>query len=204
MNLEKTIENLRKNNMEVFSVKTGDEAKNLVKSLIPTGSIVAHGGSVSLVECGVADLLKNSGDYVFLDRFKPDATPEEVKDIAMRTKACDYYLSSSNAITENGELYNVDGTGNRVASLSHGPLNVIIVAGANKIVENLEQAVERVRNVAAPLNAKRLNFSTPCVKTGRCHDCSSPQRICCIYQVLSFQREANRIKVILVEESLGY
>ncbi len=204
MNIEKTIQNLRKNRMEVYKVSSKEAARELVQSLIPKGSMVAHGGSMTLAECDIKGLLKDSGDYSFLDRFKPNASEQEAFEIAMRTKACDYYLSSSNAITENGELYNVDGIGNRVSALANGPRNVIIVAGTNKIVPTLADAEKRLKETAAPLNAKRLNTATPCVKSGVCMDCQSPERICCIYQTLSFQRIANRIKVILVEEKLGF
>ena len=116
----------------------------------------------------------------------------------------DTYLTSTNAITENGELYNVDGYGNRVAAMIYGPKSVIVVAGINKIVKDLDQAVERVKRIAAPANSIRLDKNTPCTKTGYCVDCKKDDRICCSYTVLGHQKQKNRIKVILVGESLGY
>ena len=212
MNTLKTIENLKKNNMETFLVKSREEAKELVLSMIPEGAVCASGGSVTLKECGIVDAVKEK--YTYLDRNDPALSAEEKEEMVMRAQCCDVYLSSSNAITEDGELYNVDGNSNRVSNLLFGPKKVIIVAGTNKIVRDLDEAVLRVKTVAAPLNCKRLGCNTYCAKEGKCvslvaegnmpKGCNSDDRICVNYTVMSRQRKKDRVKVILVEEKLGY
>ena len=154
-------------------------------------------------ECGILQLLR-SGDYHFLDRSAPGLTPEQSKGMLKQAFLADVYLLSANAITENGELYNVDGNSNRVAALAFGPDSVIVVAGYNKIVADLPAAVERVKKIAAPANATRLHCKTPCAAVGECMDCHSDGRICCNYLVSAQQRHQDRIKVILVGEPLGY
>ena len=213
MNIEKTIEALKSNRMDVHYVRTAEEAKALALSMIPEGSTCVNGGSVTLAETGIIDALKN-GNYHYVDRMIPDLTQEQ-KDEAMRAAfGADFYLSSANAITEDGELYNVDGNSNRVAALLWGAKNVIVVAGVNKLVKNLDEAVLRVKTVAAPKNAVRLSCNTPCAKLGHCislernggmtDGCKTPARICANFTVMAYQRHASRVKVILVEESLGY
>jgi L-lactate utilization protein LutB len=213
MNIEKTIEALKSNRMDVYHVRTAEEAKALALSMIPEGSICVNGGSVTLAETGIIDSLKN-GNYNYVDRMLPDLTQEQ-KDEAMRAAfGADFYLSSANAITEDGELYNVDGNSNRVAALLWGAKNVIVVAGVNKLVKNLDEAVLRVKTVAAPRNAVRLSCNTPCAKLGHCislernggmtDGCKTPARICANFTVMAYQRHASRVKVILVDESLGY
>ena len=213
INIEKTIEALKSNRMDVHYVRTAEEAKALALSMIPEGSICVNGGSVTLAETGIIDALKN-GNYNYVDRMSPDLTQEQ-KDEAMRAAfGADFYLSSANAITEDGELYNVDGNSNRVAALLWGAKNVIVVAGINKLVKNLDEAVLRVKTVAAPKNAVRLSCNTPCAKLGHCislernggmtDGCKTPARICANFTVMAYQRHASRVKVILVEESLGY
>ena len=174
-----------------------------MQSLLQPGQTVTCGGSVTLSECGIIDLLR-SGQYHYLDRDRPDLTPEQKKQIFRQAFSADVYLMSSNAVTEEGELYNVDGNSNRVAALAYGPDSVIVVAGCNKIVPDLAAAVERVKKIAAPVNATRLHCSTPCAKTGECMNCHSDGRICCNYLVSAQQRHQDRIKVILVGEELGY
>ena len=213
--IEKTIENLKANNMDAELVSNRSEALKRVEELIPEGATVAVGGSVTLTEMGILEYLR-SGKFNFLDRYKKGITPEETREIYTRSMSADYYLCSSNAITEKGELYNVDGNCNRISALSFGPKNVIIVAGVNKIVADLGEAVKRVKLVAAPKNAKRLGLNTYCEKNGKCvcteiggldsptAGCGSDSRICCSYLVCGKQKIKNRIKVILVEEELGY
>lgn len=201
--IAKTMANLEKNNMQPFYAKTKEDALKIVESLIPTGQVVACGGSVTLAECGIMDLLR-SGRYDFLDRAKPGLTPQESKDILRKAFFADTYLLSANAITENGELYNVDGNSNRVAALVYGPDSVIVVAGYNKIVPDIDAAIQRVKKVAAPINAVRLHCETPCAKVGECMNCHSEGRICCNYVVSAQQRHKNRIKVVLVGEELGF
>lgn len=214
MNIEKTMENLRKNNMLPFFVKDKKEAYEKVRELINEGDTVSVGGSVTLMEAGIVDLLK-SGKYNFLDRYKEGLTRDALEEIYRQTFFADCFLSSTNAITENGELYNVDGNCNRVAALLFGPKSVIIVAGKNKIVKDLSEAAERVKTIAAPKNAVRLSLETYCSKEGGCiykgegadgigHGCSSDVRICAGYVVCARQRIKDRIKVIIIDESLGY
>lgn len=213
MNITKTIENLKKNNMETFLVKTKEEAKALALSLIPEGAVCASGGSVTLKECAIVEAIK-MGNYTYLDRNDPNLSNEEKEQMVLRAQMCDVYLSSSNAITEDGELYNVDGNSNRVSNLLFGPKNVIIVAGTNKIVKDLDEAVYRVKTIAAPLNCKRLGCDTYCAKEGKCvslvfggnmpKGCNSDGRICVNYTVMSRQRKKDRVKIILVEQDLGY
>lgn len=211
--LQKTAKALNKNNMQAFVVSTKEEALQKVKDLMPEGSSVSIGGSMTLKECGINDMLSN-GKYEFLDRSKAK-TDEEKMDIYRKSFFCDTYLSSSNAITLNGELYNVDGNSNRVAAMLFGPKQLIVVAGYNKIVENIDQAVLRVKEKAAPPNCERLNIDTFCRMEGKCvsltkenpfmcDGCTSDGRICCSYVVMAHQRIKNRVKVILVAEELGY
>jgi len=213
MNIVKTVENLKKNNMETFVVKTREEARELALSMIPEGAVCAHGGSVTLKECGIPEAL-TEGNYTYLDRSAPGLTDEEREEMMLRAQCCDVYLSSSNAITEDGELYNVDGNSNRVSALLYGPKKVIFIAGTNKIVKDLDEAVVRVKTIAAPLNCKRLSCDTPCAKLGKCislvqggnmpKGCNSDGRICVNFTVMARQRKKDRVKVILVEEELGY
>ncbi len=214
MNIEKTMENLKKNNIMPFYVKTKEEAKEKVKELLLKGAKVGVGGSMTLFECGIIDLLR-SGDYDFLDRYKEGLSRDEINDIYRQCFFADAYLMSTNALTESGELYNVDGNSNRVAALLFGPASVIVVAGKNKIVKDLSEAVMRMKTIAAPKNAKRLSCKTYCAAAGECMDkertadamtkgCASPDRICANYTVTGQQRIKDRIKVIIIDEETGY
>ncbi len=202
---------LEKNNIRAYCVENKEQVVPLLSTLLQEGDTVAVGGSQSLQESGVMDLLR-SGKYVFVDRDKPGLTPEERLECMKQGLSVKAFLCSSNAVTKNGELYNVDGKGNRVAAFCFGPEKLILVVGCNKIVEDLPAAVKRVKTIAAPLNTRRLNCQTPCAKTGHClypggtmaQGCASPQRICVTGVISAFQREKDRIHVILVGESLGY
>lgn len=198
---ERTMENLRKNRMEPYFVKTSAEAVELIRKLIPEGSVCRVGGSQTLHETGIIALLEN-GKYDYRDSHTVPA--KEVPAAQREAFFADYFLASANAITEDGEIYNVDGAGTRVAPIIFGPKNVILVAGTNKIVTDIAAAEDRLRNLAAPANAKRLGCKTPCAETGVCMNCLSPSRICCSYTLLGYQRVPNRIKVIIVGEHLGY
>jgi hypothetical protein len=199
----RTIENLEKNNMKGHFVQDEKEAVNKIDQLIKEGDMVSTGGSMTLFETGVIDFLRN-GKYNFLDRYKEGLTPEDIKDIYIKSFAADAYFTSSNAITEEGELYNVDGRGNRVAAMIYGPDKVIVVVGVNKIVRDLDEAIMRNREWAAPANAKRLNRKTPCSEVGYCMDCSSKDRICSEYVTIKRQMDSDRIHVIIVNKELGY
>ncbi len=212
--MEKILENLKKNNMQPYFVQTKQEAMELLKTLIQPGQTVSCGGSVTLDQLGVLPFLRN-GAYTFLDRYAPGLTQEETADLFRKVFFADVYLASANAITEAGEIYNVDGNGNRVAAILFGPKSVILIVGKNKIVPDLKAAAQRVKAIAAPLNCKRLGCKTYCAETGSCISlqnpdaqmaagCASDTRICCAYTVLSHQRIKNRIKVIIVNEDLGY
>lgn len=201
--VERAIENLTKNNMEAVFLPDAKDVRAAVAGLLHKGDTVTVGGSVTLEETGVIGLLGN-GDYHYLDRYRPGLTEEEKNAIFVGAFSADAYLCSANAITEQGELYNVDGSSNRVAALLYGPKKVIIVAGWNKLVRDLDEARERVRSLAAPANAARLERKTPCVKTGRCMDCASPDRICCNTVISARQRQKGRIHILLVGETLGY
>ena len=201
--IEKTINNLKKNNINGYYVKDNDELINLIKDIAKEGEVVSVGGSMSLFESKVIDLLR-SGRYEFLDRYKENLTQEDIKEIYRKSFFADTYFASANAITEDGKIFNVDGNGNRVAAILYGPDKVVLIVGVNKIVKNIEQAVARNRAISGPANAKRLNLSTPCVKTGQCMEYKSEERICCEYTVIKRQRNPKRMHVIFINDTLGF
>ena len=212
LRMEKTKNALENNNMTAYTVKTKEEAADIVRSLLKKGDVIASGGSVTLNQCGITDIIK-SPDYIYLDR--NSVAPDKTAEIFRKSFSADVYLCSSNAITENVELYNVDGNSNRVAAIAYGPKSVIIIAGYNKIVRNIEEASNRVKKTAAPANTVRLQCDTYCSKSGECaaftkesqditSGCSSDERICCNFLISAKQRHKGRIKVILVAENLGF
>lgn len=201
--IEMTMAALRKNKMLPFYAETKEDVKIIIRDLIKDDKLMTAGGSMTLKECGVTDMLMNEYKGIYLDR-SAAATPDEVGDIMRKAFISDTYFASSNAVTEDGELYNVDGNGNRVSAMIFGPKQVILVVGKNKIVKDMDEAVRRVETVAAPKNTVRLNCATPCAKTGECAHCHSDARICCSYVRLGQQRVPDRIKVIIVNEELGY
>ncbi len=211
--MQQLMQNLQHNQMQPFYCETAADALQQVRALLKPGDVISCGGSVTLAQAGIMDLMR-SGAYEFLDRSKA-TTPEATREIYLRTFGADVYLTSCNAVTEQGWLYNVDGNSNRVAAIAFGPKSVIAVVGKNKIVKDLQAAERRVKEIAAPQNAKRLALDTYCGKTGACvslhrdggqicDGCASAARICCNYLITAWQREKNRIKVILVNENLGY
>lgn len=196
------ITNLNKRQMEGHYFATAKEAVDKALSLLPENATVGFGGSMTLSQTGMLDALKACPSIQLLDR---ETVPADQKDTIYRQQLCtDAYFMSSNAITANGELVNIDGTGNRVAALIFGPKEVIILAGMNKIVPSVEEAVSRVRNCATPPNCIRLNKKTPCAATGTCADCLSPECIC--NQVVITRRSGakGRIKVLLIGEAFGF
>lgn len=201
--INKTIKALEANRMNGYLVNSREELINKIEELTNKGDVVACGGSMSLFEAGVIEHLR-SGRYEFLDRYKEGLKPEDIKNIYRASFSADVYFASSNAITEEGEIYNVDGNGNRVAAMLYGPDKVIIVVGYNKIVSDLEEAIERNRRISAPTNAKRLDKKTPCAKIGTCMDCKSPEKICREYTLIRSQSNTDRIHVIFLNEELGY
>ncbi len=211
MKITRTMEALKKNNIDSYFAKSHAEAAEIVRTLVVQGSKISCGGSVSLDESGIMDLMK-SGIYNFLDRNKPGLTQEDIKNIYLEAYDCDAFFMSANAVTENGELYNVDGNGNRISALIHGPKKVVAIVGVNKIVKDIDAAVYRVKTVAAPCNAIRLNTCTPCMYTGKCvaankgmtEGCGAEKRMCVHYLVSAYQRNRGRISVIFLNENLGY
>ncbi len=189
--------------MNGYLVNSHEELIEKINELTNDGDTVSCGGSMSLFETGVIDYLR-SGKYNFLDRYEDELSKDDLKKLYRNTFSADVYFTSTNAITEKGELYNVDGNGNRVAAMLYGPDKVIIIAGVNKIVENIEEAIKRNERVSAPANCKRLNRATPCVKVGHCMDCSSEDRICNEYAIIRRQGNKDRIHVIFLNEELGY
>ncbi|HIX37477.1 MAG TPA: lactate utilization protein [Candidatus Blautia pullistercoris] len=196
------IKNLKKRNMIGYYCETGKEALDLVKSILPKGSLVTNGGSETLVETGIMDLIR-SGEYEYIDR-KSAKTPEESRALYGRIVTADYYLMSTNAITKEGELINVDGVGNRVACLINGPEHVLIITGMNKVVTTVEDGIRRVRNIAAPPNSIRVGSKTPCSVTGFCSDCQSDDCICSQTVITRRSMKPGRITVILVGEEYGF
>lgn len=209
-----TMENLKKNNIDAYYCETSAEAKELVKSLINKGDVISSGGSMTLKETGIIDVIK-SNDYKYLDRNAPNLTADEKQNIERDVYKADVYFASNNAVTESGYLYNVDGNSNRVSAILYGPKSVILVTGVNKIVKNIDEAIMRVKNIAAPKNTVRLDMGTYCSKTGKCvslnnensemcDGCHSEGRVCCNFVLCGHQRHKNRIKVIFINEKLGY
>lgn len=182
---------------------TSEEAVQKAMSYVKPGMSVSFGGSMSVIECGLMDALKERTDITLLDRSLAES-PEEVTDIYHRALSCDCYFMSTNAISMDGQLVNTDGTGNRVAALIYGPANVILIVGMNKVTATLEDARTRVKALATPPNCIRLDKKTPCALTGVCHDCFGSDCICS--QTVITRRSAikGRIKIILVGEELGY
>lgn len=209
--IKTTIKNLEKNNFETFFLESKEDVVPLIEKMVSADSTVAVGGSVTLAETGVLEHLRG-GRYAFFDRYEEGLGADGIKEVFRQSFKVDAYFCSANAITEQGELYNVDRTGNRVGAISYGPGSVIIIAGVNKIVADLDEAVKRVKTIAAPKNCKRLNCNTFCAQKGFCTDvdggmgkgCDSKERICTHYLVTSKQLTPGRIKVILVNEELGY
>ncbi len=188
-------------NLEYFS--TINEAKARVQELIHDGQVVGIGGSTTLNAWGIVDDLRNR-QIQFLDRFVPGITPTQLNDIFHQSFNADVYLSSVNAMTEDGELVCIDKNGNRIAALLYGPKKVILVVGKNKLVKNLDEAFNRLRTVAAPANARRYNLTTPCVSTGVCMDCDHPQRLCYAEIIIKGQADPSRMTLLFVNEDGGF
>lgn len=201
--IEKTIKALKRNNMNGYHVRTVDDLKALLLEFMPPKTTLAVGGSQTLFETGLIDWLREQ-PFTFYDRYAPGLTPQEVQLVHRKAFSADAYLASSNAITEQGELYNVDGSGNRVAAITFGPSRVYLIVSPNKIVKDLDAAIARNREIAAPANNVRLSTNTPCTHTGSCNDCRSENRICCSYSIIGHQRDAGRIHVIFLDGQWGY
>lgn len=192
----------QKRDMEGYYCESSAEARELALSLVAEHSTVSFGGSVTLSETGVLEALRQRTDITLYDR-SCASTPEESTQIMRQAFSCDYYFMSSNAITYDGELVNIDGNGNRVAALIYGPENVIILAGMNKIVKNVEDGIQRTRSTAASQNCIRLEKHTPCAANGICANCLA-DTICDQIVITRASRVPQRIKVILIGEELGF
>lgn len=214
--VQRTVEALKKNNMDAVFIPSMDELLPTVRSLLTVGEKVAVGGSMSLSETGVLDLLRN-GEYTFLDRYKQGLSPSEVEQVLLESFSVNSFFASANAVTEHGELYCTDGNSNRVAAMLYGPKQVILIVSWDKIVPDLRSAILRVKHVAAPANAMRLGCDTYCNTHGKCLNPTVSDNnlmalgagacehtICSNYVVFSHQKSPKRIKVLLVGESFGY
>ncbi|MDO5538926.1 MAG: lactate utilization protein [Eubacteriales bacterium] len=198
---ESIIKSLARRGMNGYYCADCESAVEKALSLIPEGSTVTWGGSESIKECGLTTALAAAPVTVW-DRSK--VKKKDMKTFYRKAFTADVYLMSTNAITLDGQLVNIDGTGNRIAALTYGPDRIILIVGMNKVCPDLKSAIDRVHNVAAPPNCMRLGMKTPCAADGICHDCLSPQKICNMLHVMHYNRFEGRIQVILVGESLGF
>ena len=196
---EQIIKGLESRNMTGYYAKSKEEALKMALDLIPEGSRVTKGGSMSVVEIGLEDAVKN-GNYEYCDR----AAMKDKREAELFAYSADVYLGSVNAITEDGVLVNIDGNSNRVSAYAYGPEKLVLIVGLNKVARDADAAMKRARNEAATINAQRFGLSTPCSKTGRCMDCKSPDTICCQFLITRYSRHKDRIHVILVNENLGF
>lgn len=196
---EKIIAGLASRNMKGFYVKSKEEALRKALELIPEGSSVTKGGSMSVLEIGLGEALKK-GKYNYCDR---DAATDK-REAEVFAYTADVYLGSVNAITEDGVLINIDGNSNRVSAYAYGPKKLVLIVGMNKVASDVDAAMKRARNEAATINAQRFGLNTPCSKTGACMNCMSPDTICCQFLITRFSRHKDRIHVILVNENLGF
>ena len=196
---KKVIEGLRSRNMEAEYAETKEEALKKALELIPERACVSMGGSMSVHAIGLSEALKN-GNYNFIDR---DAY-EDKRQAMLLAYDADFFLSSCNAMTEDGVMVNIDGNANRVSAIAQGPKHVLFIVGMNKICKDVDHAMKRARNVASPINAQRFGLKTPCTQTGSCMNCKSADTICCQFLITRYSRHAGRIHVILVNEDLGY
>ena len=194
----RVIKGLESRNMTGYYAATREQALEQALQVIGEGSTVTMGGAVSAFEIGLVDALKQ-GNYTFLDRATMDP-----RQALLAAYDADVFLSSTNAMTEDGILVNIDGHSNRVSCIAQGPRKVLFIVGMNKVCDDLDGAMKRARSVAAPTNAQRFDLKTPCAKTGSCADCLSADTICCQFLITRYSRHADRIHVILVNDTLGF
>ncbi len=196
---KKVIKGLQSRNMTGYYAENKEEALEKALSLIPEGSVIGMGGCMSAHEIGLVNALK-AGNYDFIDR---DAL-EDKRAAMLKTYDADFFISSANAITEDGVIFNIDGNSNRVSAIAQGPKKVIFIVGMNKVCRDTDSALNRARNIAAPINSQRVGVRTPCTETGSCANCKSEECICCQFLITRFSRHKDRIHVILVNEDLGF
>ena len=197
----KVADALNKRHFEAYYLSDKEDAVRKILELIPKNHSVAWGGTMTMDQIGLKDKLINAG-YSLIDRDSAKS-PEEREELMHKALCCGSFIMSSNAITEDGQLFNIDGKGNRLAALLYGPENVIIIAGMNKVVQDMDAAYKRVRGYAAPANAQRFDIDTPCKKIGECADCLSGSTICAQFVQTRICKPAGRIKVVLIGEELG-
>jgi len=203
-NLKETLEG---NNFEVFVADSINEAKDIVlEKIIPKteAKSVSWGGSVTFIATGLYQALKESGDMSVLDTYDKKLSPEEALERRRQSLLVDLYLTGTNAVTESGQLVNLDMIGNRIGGITFGPKHVIILVGRNKISSDLDEALFRVKNYAAPVNTMRLDKKTPCAKTSYCEECKSPDRICNTWTITEKSFPKGRVKVVLINDDLGF
>ena len=200
---EKVVKALQQNRFEAVYFENSQEAVDYILKQIPEGAKIGIGGSSTLREIGLIDILQQKG-FLLSDHNQPDLTAEEKKQRRYKQLTSDIFLTGSNAITLKGELVNRDGIGNRVAAMIFGPQKVIVVAGINKVVRNLEEAEQRIKNVAAPMNSKRHEIQNPCAKTGQCADCQTGTRICNVTTIIHRCPPLTKIQVVIIGETLGF
>ena len=199
----KMVKAMQRRHFDAYYCATASEAKAKVNELIPDGASVTWGGTMTVRDMDIPQMLQERGTLKVWDRDLVE-TSEEKQEMYLRAFQADYYLSSANAITEDGVIVNIDGNGNRVAAITWGPQHVIFVVGMNKVAQDPEAALKRARSTAAPINAARFDIQTPCQLDGQCHNCNSPQSICNYIHFLRNSSKPGRIIVILVGENLGY
>lgn len=207
--------NLINNNIKPIYAENKEKVKEIVKEILFDNATITNGGSVSVSECGIFDIIKN-GNYNYLDRTKSGITADGIRKVYVGAADCDFYFCSTNAVTEKGELINVDGNSNRISAIAYGPKKVIMIVGKNKLVKDVNEGLLRVKKIAAPKNCERLCIDNPCRKLGHCvsllnnenpamtDGCNTDTRICRNYLISSKQREKDRIILVFVDEDLGY
>lgn len=198
--------NLERNNFEVFITRNSAEARELVlKRILPEtkAKIISYGDSLTVRATGIFEDIKKAPNLEFIEVFPSDASLEEEAQLRRDALQSELFFSGTNAVTEEGQLVNLDSLGNRVAGITFGPKHVVIMVGRNKIVPTLDDAIDRIKGIAAPANARRKKKNTPCAKTGKCEDCDSPDRICNIWTITEKSKPVGRIRIVIIDEDLG-
>lgn len=207
LRLQNVKKSLEKNNFDAYLVNSSSEAKDLVlQVLIPqlAPKVISWGGSMTLGTTGLMPVLTSDSRFTIINPYEVGISPEESYERRRQSLLADLFLAGSNALTEDGKLVNLDGVGNRIGGIHFGPKNAVVFVGRNKLVADVESAMVRVKNIAAPINAMRLDRKTPCVTTSFCQDCSSPERICSFWSITEKSSPKHRIKVIIINEDLGF
>lgn len=198
--------NLERNDFEVFIARNSAEARELVLKRILPGTKakkISYGDSLTVRSTGIFEDIKKDPNLEFIEVFPSDASPEEEAQLRRDALQSELFFSGTNAVTEGGQLVNLDSLGNRVAGITFGPKHVVIMVGRNKIVPSLDDAIDRIKNIAAPANARRKKKNTPCAKTGKCEDCDSSDRICNIWTITEKSKPVGRIRIVIIDEDLG-